>query len=712
MISLNKEQELQECKREINELQHRINVLADKVGRLSAESEKTVVENIQTPTWEISQQPLSVSQKRNNEQKTPQRPPIQKIKTQQKPKVERIRSTNQNMEGNIGKNLFAIIASILILIGVGIFISTIYEYIPEFVKIIAIYLFGFVMVGLGIGVYFKNKNNFWLGLASCGTAELLVSIIASYTYFKVISLPITFAFIIAWVIGTFVLTKVKPTLFKIIGYIGFLSSIILGLDLLHATDGKMFIALFISYIAVNTFFILSHKNLQKLNLSILYIGMLALGLFSSTFYYIPELQDVYHFTELSPLPNYIELHCWMALYIAVLNVIHLFKYKEYNGSYAIYSGLSLIFTVIYLSDFETEILYMISTAIVTGLWVLNTIKCGANNKGLLFDFIATPTFLLITLLSMFSDNTTFLLVVIIPIVTLTLLYTKMHDYASGFMGLLCFAFLFAADLPELLMCTICLIFAISLFALTRNEQKWGLIVKNGWYSWTLCCIMILLDTLSSNLTYNATSYEAVNLISDSMLVATFVIIAIINTVRIVQSAYTKSIGFNHNAESIFLYIVNGLLICNGLNILGPNDMELLPTLVMIFVMFILLSVTLWQPLNTEWKRQYLTLIHCVKFTFYFWFLMMTFEAEMIFINIAMLICAITAIVIGFKIRSKPARIYGLILSLISSISLVLFSVSFDSTLQVAGGIIVCGLLCFVISFIYSKASKALDTSDK
>lgn len=97
--------------------------------------------------------------------------------------------SKQRREGEIGRNLFAILASLLILIGVGIFIATIYKSIPLAVKVIVIYAFGIALLGVGLLLYRRNKNYFWLGIASCGLAELLICIIESYSYFAVLTLP-------------------------------------------------------------------------------------------------------------------------------------------------------------------------------------------------------------------------------------------------------------------------------------------------------------------------------------------------------------------------------------------------------------------------------------------------------------------------------------------------------------------------------------------
>ena len=717
---MDRQTELQECRREINELQHRINLLADKVNQLSIAEEQNIPYPQQTacvtpPTqseWNIN----PPQQSWVTQPQYPQRPVMpskQKI-VMQSPKPNAIEQTSRthNMEGNIGKNLFAIIASVLILIGVGIFISTIYEYIPEFVKIIAIYIFGIAMVGLGIGVYFKNKNNFWLGLASCGTAELLVSIIASYTYFEVISLPVTFALILTWVIGTFMLTKVKPALFKVMGYIGFIISILLGLSLLELHEGEMFIFLFISYVAVNFFFALTHKNLPVLNVVFMYIGTLLLALFYSCDYYIgsPAIgNDWAAYTQQSAAIN---LHIFCILAIIGFNVIHLFKYKYYKASYAIYSGLSAVLTLCYMGDLKMNILYPIMMIVFTGLWLLNIIKCGPNRKVLLYELIAIPTMLLLTLFAIFSEDAFFLISIIMPVIMLTLIYIKTHDYGSAAMALLSFMFIFAAELPDLLLCLISFIFAWSLYISTRNEQKLGLAVKNGWYLWGIYSILAIFGFIADTLTKGITVWQVASLIENSCLAIAFCVVTAINLFRTMKTAFNNNTGFNRNAESVFLYILNGIILCVGLTLLGPNEMEFIPTIMVIFANLAILSITLLQSLRTNWQSQSLTMIHCIKYTFYFWFLMLTFETEMIFINIVMLLFAIGSIVLGFNKKSKPARIYGLVLSLISSVSLVFFSVSFDSTLQVAGGIILCGLLCFGISFIYSKASKALEQNNK
>ena len=80
------------------------------------------------------------------------------------PAVQAETRKQRNLEGAIGRNLFAVLASVLVLIGVGVFISTIYEQIPEIVKIAAIYLFGFGLLGVGLGAPIASLASLLFGI--------------------------------------------------------------------------------------------------------------------------------------------------------------------------------------------------------------------------------------------------------------------------------------------------------------------------------------------------------------------------------------------------------------------------------------------------------------------------------------------------------------------------------------------------------------------
>jgi hypothetical protein len=617
-----------------------------------------------------------------------------------------------DIEQNIGKNLFAIIAAILMLIGVGVFISSIYEYISETASLVINYVFGFIMVELGVGFYFKNKNNFWLGLASCGVIELFISIIISHTYFKAISLTVTFLLIFVWIVCTLILTKVKP-LFKIIGYSGFIASMLWGLGLLAHKEGVLFIFLFCAYVGINLIFVLTHKELPVLNLIFMNIGILLLAVFATRDYYILFNRD----WGLQPI--YIKLYRYAFLAMIGFHIIHLLKYKEYKTSYVIFSGLSIISAIYYFVNLESYhlvglekyFLYPLMIVIIIGI---NMRRCGVTRAVVLYGLVFVPFILNFILMTSLITDWIFIifwLALLIPAIAFVIMCFQKHDYLSLIFLAIYLGCMFITNMSNILAGIFVAVISWTIYILRRNKPQFGLLIKNYWYLWGLCSIIMMSTSISIKLIINF-NWETYDFIEGIILALTFAIITIINLYRVLKTAFNKNTGFNHKPESIFLYLINGIILCVGIGILKFMPMPLIPTLIIILSNLVILSVTILHSLKTNWKSQWLTLLHCFKFTIYILFLMATFEAEILFINVVLLILSITSIVLGFKVKSKVSRIYGLVLALISFTNLVMFSLSFYPTLQAAGGIILCSLLCLGISFIYSKKPKALDNSEK
>ena len=83
----------------------------------------------------------------------------------------------------------------------------------------------------------------------------------------------------------------------------------------------------------------------------------------------------------------------------------------------------------------------------------------------------------------------------------------------------------------------------------------------------------------------------------------------------------------------------------------------------------------------------------------------------ILFSILLLCISILAILTGFKFRFKSLRIYGLGLTMISVIKLILFDVDYSSALGTVAALMICGVLCFIINFIYNMLSKHIVTDE-
>ena len=77
------------------------------------------------------------------------------------------------------------------------------------------------------------------------------------------------------------------------------------------------------------------------------------------------------------------------------------------------------------------------------------------------------------------------------------------------------------------------------------------------------------------------------------------------------------------------------------------------------------------------------------------------------ISIAGIVLAVLFIIFGFKFLLKGCRLYGLVVSLLCVIKLAMFDIQYDSTIMRPVGLLVSGLLCFGISWIYSRLERKI-----
>ena len=68
----------------------------------------------------------------------------------------------------------------------------------------------------------------------------------------------------------------------------------------------------------------------------------------------------------------------------------------------------------------------------------------------------------------------------------------------------------------------------------------------------------------------------------------------------------------------------------------------------------------------------------------------------------MTLISFAMLLVGFFFRQKGLRIYSLILMLVFLCKLLLLDLSYDTPLLWAGAFLLCGLLCFGISFAYNR----------
>lgn len=654
------EQEILACRAELGELKRRIEVLGMRLDALE-----------------------------NKPPVLAQTAPAQRAFVETVPVKEEKKPKHSNLESAVGRNLFAVLASVLVLIGVGVFISTIYEQIPEIVKIIAIYAFGFVLLGAGLVVYRKNSNKFWLGVASCGLAELLVSIITSHSYFGVLSLGGTFALVLVWIVGSFLLTKYHPTVFKTIGFVGFLISISLGLQLVAWNETGIYLTLLGAYAILAVFFMTTNKNYVNLNTVFAFCSAGGLLLFHELDSRLPE--------ELRWLTGVLV----MAI-LAVFHGIYVGQAKLHKDAYPMYSFLTVVVAALNLSVYQTAVTIPVVGAGAFLLWVIQ--ERWESNQTVRYVYTAlTGAYLLFVACYQAAFGRPELWWYVAFTVGAYGLYwlTKQRDMA--WLGLLCFLAFYHRGIGEAWLHWAAFLGAGVLFWLTGS--KWlrkDNILQCAWYVVMFLIVHDLQDLLNRPILEGILGEDLwmARQISDGIF---FALLAAANVWYLHRTLADREKLLRITAPGVVVMVLQ-VYVLLGCMTAVDSDIWFVTGLGILGSMLIL-SYSLWYTFKIRGSNRNLMIWQFVKFTLYCWIVLVLLDSPGILLHISLLLVAILAVALGFRLGHKEVRIYGLVLSLVDVVSLVLFNIDYGNSLQLAGGIVLCGVLCFVISFIYSRLSK-------
>lgn len=663
--------EIQECRRELQSLTRQVDALSVRLDRLEGKAAPVPKKPAAAPAAEVPGQAVRPA-------------PAQK----EPPQTDR-----SNLEGLVGKNLFAVLASVLVLLGVGVFVSTIYEHIPEMVKIGAIYLFGFALLGGGLAVYRRNGNKFWLGVASCGLAELLVSVITSHSYFQVLSLPWTFALILVWILGSFWLTRFQPTVFKTIGYCGLIISMLLGLSLVGRNDTAIYMTLFGSFVALAVFFMVTHRDLVKLNTALALCSVIALTMFQSMGRYLPEYLD-----WLPPALILTALGAFHGAYLAVS--------KLHPKAYPFFAALTLWIGTMYLGRVDLSLSVPVTLALILALWFLSQRSTLELLPRLCYILMAGLFLVNTGVTCRYGEDYLQIWFLLAALACFALYWlTRQRDVA--WLGLVAYGVLcLFRDVSDPWTPWTVLgalgFFALYSSPLVREDKP----LRGGWYLLTLAASWLMMFWIRGKI------YEGGRNIGELIELSNCVyctVLAVVNTAYLHLCLRDQQKILRIDLRSVAVMIPQVLLILSCLGYVDSSRWYV--CLMGVAASLLTVTYSLYYSLKTRGADKRLMIWQFVKFTLYCCYVLWALESPDILLNISLLVIAIAAIILGFRLGHKSVRIYGLVLSLVDVVGLVLFNIDFSDSLQLAGGIVLCGALCFVISFIYSRISRTALNKD-
>ena len=150
----------------------------------------------------------------------------------------------------------------------------------------------------------------------------------------------------------------------------------------------------------------------------------------------------------------------------------------------------------------------------------------------------------------------------------------------------------------------------------------------------------------------------------------------------------------------YLSVINAILMLSGLIIIGNSGNLILLAVIVTVALFMMNAKR-----QLDNKEFVINMYVGIKFTILLIVVLKALSIETIIISIACLLFAIICIVAGAYFKKKALRVYGLVLSNISIIKLILFDYNYQNTVGRAAGFLLSGILCFTISFIYTIIEK-------
>ncbi len=646
-----------------------------------------------------AQQQMPAWQQRPQMPQRPQRPPRPK----RAPKAPRQPGERQSFEQFIGKNAMGIGASILVFIAMVMFATLLMPYIGEELKCAAMYIFSFILIGLGEWVYRKNKSGYMI-LTACGMGALFISLFATKIYFKFIdSIPL-YALLLLWMGCCAYLGKKRHLLFVIIGQIGlFIALSIAAIGLIIPADLYLSFGFLMATEAI--FFALFWKSEYKYNLANT-IGLLAsLAVFVNGAAY--KILSVRYSSD--TLPLVIVLCCAVLMTLAVVRLIFISKEEKQittSGIVAligsgcvtgaawalarsmVINGLMGISGMI--SPFrQMEWCYALTTIYLIAVLVA-LIKKQSTNGGkrspIQYICFGMMMFSLLALPSLFVPYLVASVLLALVAYNYKVNQKDLYYVSQAVVAFSIIEIAFGDSLPA---CAIILALSLwqMLYSRKKNPDIRMMTYEYVSYITTIALTYILVDLVSHQI-WTGSAFMRI-----FATVGMFIVIQLAARETDWTDSDNGRLGLFHFANlAAMLYALDGF----------QMDFQTIELIVYSLLVIGLFSLNLDQLLIIKDKfGAYIS----GKYTLLAAAILNALDAVNYAYSIVFLLISIASIVVGFKIKNKSMRLFGLVLSMLSIVKLIMFDVSYSNTLMRALSFLASGLICFGISLVYNRIDK-------
>lgn len=613
--------------------------------------------------------------------------------TELKPSAERLEKPahTTSIESLVGKSWMGVLASVLIFISLILFATLIIPVMTDTMKLIAMYVVSFAFTFVGYYLVHKWKYPVYLAIAGCGVGLVYLSLFMSYIYFGVYDEVTLYVLVLFWAIAVCLLGKFQSRVFEVIGQVGILISVLFGCVLCAGeSDGLKFLVLLIFYLVASTVFLVAgfQRDYKK-------------NLMHHIFAAIDILILTVAYSCMGDGKSLAGCMLLMLIILVQLGLAVVLDLPSQFGGYGVFVSLhvfflsSLIFDICNQYDLVSWLPGAFCALVGVCMIVLLEWKCKETGFDRIVLQISAFALLLISVAEtdIFSAHFGYA-----PIaVAFLLLGIRKNDALYKYGSIVALVCIWALDIPiwEAVL-TALIYFGIAAWLLFARRDQYRLDIKLAFYSAFQLNLWWLLVEIG----------HACFLEEELIFAAVFIPMALVHVISMkTLLPLDLSTAKKEDTGEWFAYIVNLLFMFVGTCAL-KRDYEIGLHLLLMLTSIILFSANAKNLLQREKKERWGVYVG-IKFTFLLIVILQSFDAASAIISILVFLLAIVCIAVGFVIRIPSVRIYGLVVSIVSVIKLVMVDIQAENTVGHAVSFFVCGLLCFAISMIYTFVEKKM-----
>ena len=658
---------LEQLENEINALKSQMDVEQNKLNELEYElyllKQQRTMQTPPVPSPPPMQYKTSMSS--NASHKSLYTPPPQ------------VNGKSFDIEKFIGKSWMGIMASVLIFISIIMFAVVLLPFMSDTVKMCIMYAVSIAFIVGGLVLHRKCGNLYYMILSACGMGALYISMLLSNIYFKAIGDIPLYLFILIWAAGIAIVAKNSIRTFNIIGNIGIVFSVFLGTQKCIDYEDV------IKFIVLLLFFIVSEIVYSVLNQKFLVSNSISniAGIIVCTVGYVC--------IDISNLFIVFVLIATCAVQLVYLSLRKIRPYFIFNTIYKwliyllfnfyIFSGICgdavvfeiLIYVLSFISIFFVNLYYMkfalvdkFYSKLVIEIIDIITITCiimTADYPGYIFIFLVPLVFMVIGILRKDEKY------LIAATATLAISIFKNNMAVIGILILVCSGLL--------------------IVYYQRIKSRTSDIIR--------ACNSIIIRITVVQLLLRFFDYVNFNEdICGTIVIFAIVILDMLFKYRLSNGRQDKAVVYTAYASNV----VCGIVIMAMLTV--QEGITYYLTLLLGCAVF-MNNVARFIKSNQMWKQLYAM----IKITLYIIVVFETLQSATILLSVFLFVAAIIWVSIGFEINAKTVRLYGLVTAILSIVKLFLLDLQYNSSLTRAIGFFVCGILAFLISFIYNQFEK-------